>query len=596
MRLLELKIVPEVDTGWGSHRLQFGDDITQLYGPNGCGKTPVIHSIAFALGYPVRFREDIMEHCASVSLKVVHRDIVAVFNRDFKPGFCIQVRTSQMQQTETFYSEADFSRFFFDFVGIPFPTLTDLRNNPAQPYVSTFLPLFYVDQDTGYTQAYKSPSSFLKDQYAEMVRLAIGVPPKHSYDEKKLILEKKSELSSTDRAIVDKEKLLLALVEEVDSTLGTAEDIERRLLELRGHLDELRTSRDTFATANSALSDMLFSRRRDLRSLELEINDLKQRINDFGKIRGEIDGEINTLSLNEESKRLFSSFQDICANPECGLFLQSSESYGKSLLYLRDQMKDLDRNTEFLNVRLLGLVAQAAEVTEDIAGLTARVEKEAEADGSGALIEAISEATSKIIDLQAEKMKVLRLERERALFQDLASKRNKLHDDIAALSGGANEVDIRQLEFKARYRKKIIEWLDVLSTKNLSRNISFDSDFEPVFGTEKINQFSGSTLLRAVLAVRAAFFELYLASDIASIKFLIFDTPRQQDIEAEHFGAFLNKLKKLVNGTKAQVIFSTTEYRYDAQASDVEWTPQYEGEEQNMFLGTIEQLKNSRAN
>lgn len=50
MKLIELKIHPSGKDGWGSKNLVFASDITQLYGPNGSGKTPVIHSIAFALG------------------------------------------------------------------------------------------------------------------------------------------------------------------------------------------------------------------------------------------------------------------------------------------------------------------------------------------------------------------------------------------------------------------------------------------------------------------------------------------------------------------------------------------------------------------
>lgn len=50
MKLISLKIVPVNPNGWGSPELKFANDITELYGPNGCGKTPVIHSIAFALG------------------------------------------------------------------------------------------------------------------------------------------------------------------------------------------------------------------------------------------------------------------------------------------------------------------------------------------------------------------------------------------------------------------------------------------------------------------------------------------------------------------------------------------------------------------
>ncbi|MEW8287087.1 MAG: hypothetical protein AB2697_13955 [Candidatus Thiodiazotropha endolucinida] len=120
--------------------------------------------------------------------------------------------------------------------------------------------------------------------------------------------------------------------------------------------------------------------------------------------------------------------------------------------------------------------------------------------------------------------------------------------------------------------------------------MSIDASFNVIFGSEKLSQFSGSTLLRTVLAIKAAFFESYLARELKSIEFLIFDTPKQHDIESEHFAAFIRKLKELAQDKDVQVIFSTTEYHYDTQENDIEWNPPFEGEEQNMFLGTLSQL------
>ena len=60
---------------------------------------------------------------------------------------------------------------------------------------------------------------------------------------------------------------------------------------------------------------------------------------------------MKTLSLNEEARGVFTSFQEICRTPNCGLFLGSAESYGKNLLYLKDQIKDLERNSQRAEIR-----------------------------------------------------------------------------------------------------------------------------------------------------------------------------------------------------------------------------------------------------
>lgn len=194
MKLIELKIHPSGKDGWGSKDLVFASDITQLYGPNGAGKTPVIHSIAFALGYPVRYRDDIMAKCSSVSLTVEHEEDFFTFERSFSDKFHIEVSERGSNETHVFYNEQEISEYLFSRLGLSPLALTTNKNEPTYPYISTFLPLFYIDQDAGYTSAYKPPGSFIKDQYAEMIRLGIGIAPKHSFEAKRFLIEKKKNL------------------------------------------------------------------------------------------------------------------------------------------------------------------------------------------------------------------------------------------------------------------------------------------------------------------------------------------------------------------------------------------------------------------
>ena len=90
-----------------------------------------------------------------------------------------------------------------------------------------------------------------------------------------------------------------------------------------------------------------------------------------------------------------------------------------------------------------------------------------------------------------------------------------------------------------------------------------------------------------MLAVKAAFFEVCLARGAKGIEFIIFDTPRQQDMEEVHFAEFLTKLKSLVSQGDAQLIFSTTEYHYEMASNDKEWRPEFPGDEHAMFLGRV---------
>lgn len=590
MRLIELSVRPVENTGWGSHPLIFGEDITQLYGPNGCGKTPVIHSIAYAMGYPVRFRDDIIEHCESVALKAVHNGKEISIVRKIDSNFHTECSVTTEDDVHHFYNELDMSKFLFEFLGLPSIALTSISNQPTYPYISAFLPLFYVDQDSGYTNAYKAPSSFIKDQYAEMIRLSLDIPAMHSYEDKRSLIGKRAELDAVNTDIVRSRKFIDKLVEQSGADLQNVAEINSKIALLVEGLDYLRSSHDATSSIDFALSNRVNEKLGEKRNVDFKIRDLESRISDFGKINEEIETEINTLSLNEEARRQFSSFNDICSNPNCELFLNSSESYGKNLLYLRDQMKDLDRNTVYQETRLGELREQSGELTEDIISLRRSIEQSQEAETSETLVNAISEMSRSIFDLQRTKEIALQIEVEQNSISEASERRKLLQNDIASMASGPNEVDLRVTAFRTQYRKKLVEWLDVLSTKNVSREITIDSDFNVLFGLERLSQFSGSTLLRAVLALKAAFFEVYLSKEKSPIEFMIFDTPRQHDIESEHFAAFIGRLKSLVSGKSAQIVFSTTEYHYENQDGDVEWTPTYPGSEQNMFLGTIEQL------
>lgn len=588
MNLLELSIEPNGLNGWGSRVLEFGKDITQLYGPNGCGKTPVLHSIAYALGYPVQYREDISSNCELVILKAVHGGTIIELRRKIGGDFHLECTQSDQNETRTFYNQKDMSAYLFDFLGLSASTLTSIKNEPTPPYISNFLPLFYIDQDSGYSSAYKPPSSFIKDQYAEMVRLSLGVPAKNSYERKRLLIEKKVELKRTDTNIVNNEHFLEHLINEREESGRTSQQLESELERLRNELEELRFSQNTTNGADSAINSLIQEKISQKREFDKRVRDLEERISGFSKIKNEIEVEINTLSLNEEARRLFTSFNDICSNPSCKLFLSSSESYGKNLLYLRDQTKDLDRNSKYQKILIDDLIVQSKKLGEEIEEMRASLSSEKPENSTDGLVNAISQLTRSIIDIQREKEIVERIEAEKSNYVELLNKRDRLHNDIAAMDSGGPSTDLRVLDFRAEFREKLKEWLDILSTKNVSRDISIDADFGVLFGSEKVSQFSGSTLLRVVLAMKAAFFDIYISKGTQHIGFMIFDTPRQHDIEAEHFAAFIQRLKKTVKNSPCQVVFSTTEYHYNSQENDVEWVPPFPGIEQNMFLGVMD--------
>ncbi|WP_214347240.1 hypothetical protein [Pseudomonas congelans] len=134
------------------------------------------------------------------------------------------------------------------------------------------------------------------------------------------------------------------------------------------------------------------------------------------------------------------------------------------------------------------------------------------------------------------------------------------------------------------------EWLDILNSKNISRDIRIDSDLKPILGTEKLGIIKGSSKARTVLAFHAALFELCTNDPLSPFRVLVFDTPRQQEIHWEDLDAYIQALKAVALRNNAQVIFSTTSYQYTIdQNTDKEWLPKFTGDEQPMYLGKVGQ-------
>jgi hypothetical protein len=588
MKLASIKIEGRKPAGWESAELVFGRYITELFGPNGCGKTPVIQSIAFALGYPIRYRDDILANCESVSLtmKEPSGELLAIRRRIGLP-FDLEVIDAGGGARQAFYNERDYSQFLVRRFGFAFPTLTTTGYEATVPYLSALLPIFYLDQDIGYTSAYKSPTTFIRDQYAEMSRLVFGLPPKHSFDVKKLTIEKKKRLETLDRLIVKKSEQIEGLTQGLGKLRRPLETVSNELLSTRQTLDKLKSSRGARSEAQVALDSVLYESKTLARQLRNEIVDLQSRVQSFNSIQNEIEIEVNTLSLNEEARRLFSSFKDICANAACGLFLGSSDSYGKSLLYLRDQIKDLERNNGRQSERIEALQLELETTERQIADLEKKQAQSGPVDDTAGLVDAIAELTRRIIDLQSERTTLDELGKAESEYVQLLNERKFVQDEIASMEGTAGASDLRALEIRSALRHRTQHWLDILQTKNVSREISVDADFDFQFGPEKLNQLHGSTLLRVVLAIRTAAFEVYARDESKRLRFLVLDTPRQQDIEKEPLARYISELKTLAVEKDAQIIFSTTDYHYECGEGDVQWSPMFDGVEQKMFLRPV---------
>ncbi|MEM7865755.1 hypothetical protein Q4Q82_12975, partial [Morganella morganii] len=359
--------------------------------------------------------------------------------------------------------------------------------------------------------------------------------------------------------------------------------LDSQINELKEELDELKESGSVKNDAISGIDTLIYNYKKSIKELKVKSRDLEKRNVSLGKIKDEINIEINTLNLNEEAKRIFISFEEICNSPSCGLFSKSTENYAKNLLYLKDQIKDIDRsiNTGGLNIenifsnisQLEFSMKQAQEIRKGII----------DNEGFSSIIETISTITARIFELQQEKEKLVNLERAESIYIESLNRRDLILDRKESIDKTVINLP-KLIKIKNQLRESYIKWLDIMNISNVSRNISFRDDFIPILGNETIEQLKGSTKVRAILAYRASLIETIAINCQKTFEFIILDTPKQHEIHHEDIDNFMRNMKLLSENYKFQVVFSSTEYLFSCDENDCLWEPKYPGEKHNMFL------------
>jgi len=590
LRLKSLQIEPLGESGWESPLLEFGHRTTMLFAPNSSGKTPIIRALASALGFPNSFRNEILEKCKAVVLHAESEGRPLTVRRVFgaKNNEFYATIDFDGEQTEH-HSEGSFSVALFKLLGLKPPRLVSNKGEEAQPYISTLLPVFYLIQGFGYSAAYRSPNPFIEDQFAEMVRFAFGLNPKHSYEVKKSLIEEKSAFEAQTRKIVAAQRVLEYQGRGVNDSAAHQEVLRRTSEDLSRQIDALRASVDAKGSASSTLAGMLRQKEVQIRARQMELFDLQNRVAGIETIRAEIDGEVKTLGLNEEARRVFTSFQEICRMPNCGLFLGSTESYGKNLLYLKDQIKDLERNALRAEIRVEQLQERLDELGIERQTLVDSLELPT-TSGVDQLVTAVQALTKQLVDVQSELGRIEALKDERSKLFKLEQERDRIQDRIDGLSN-TGRVDNDFNKLRLTLRELTVKWMQTLVTQNVSTNIDIDLNLRFKFGGDTLETIGGgSTTIRLVLAIHAALLEAYLSDKSRPFRFLILDTPKQEELHTADLAQYLQELEKMCEANNAQLLLSSTEYDHSTGPKDKRWLPAYRGPDKPMYLGTRENL------
>jgi hypothetical protein len=481
-------------------------------------------------------------------------------------------------------------------LGIPERQLAGIGNSVIPPYMGVLLPLFWIDQDLGWRNLY-SPlhtNNFVRDQGEEVIRWALGVPAKHRAVDKSAFARARTARDSINELIQVKRNTVAELrgSSAPGTILGSREEAVARREALLADLRTRTSVLEVLAQSNTALDERLSAElaRRDAAKFALDA--ATRRLTTLNRIAQEIRAEVYILETNEVAA---DAFRTLCGNEACQFFRRPEESYGRKLLYLKDQLKDFGSSSAALEADVQHLRDELAEHETRVS--RARDEKQSgiASTRAGQLVPAIDAITKELSEVNLRLEQLDRLEKERKQLEELITREQKASAAVDELrpAGGGRSDQGRATEARATLGACFEEWLRTLRTQNVDSKVAFDGDFRLLLGAERFSEsssYSGSTRTRIVLAFHAAMIEASLKIGGNHPGFLVLDAPKQHELHANDLGAFVERFREmsLALNEPVQLVIAATEQDFVAdELADSIVRPRYGTRDRPRFFGSM---------
>ena len=588
VRLQSFQYLPRGASGWGSGLLAFGDVFTAIQGANGTGKTPIIKGVVQGLGHELELPPDVQERCEFAQTTLLVDGQSVVLTRRLGVDFDLTIDKGSSRQV--FKKQTEYAKWFLTLFSQESPTLTGKQNQSAELYANVLLPAIWVDQDHGWTTDYWTPANrnFIQDQRQEVVRFLLGLQPRHPFRSRTEFDAAKQSLERTERAI----EMQRFIVERLRTNEHLTDNEEPRLLERRAQLRrELEANSGVIEAVRSAAA--FFDR--EIADLEAQRDELIARGDELTKRKGqlslvlsELNGEEDILTANVQATDLLRQF---CGRDGCEMFSTSERSFGRSLLFLKDQIKDLTTSNRDLGRDVDSIRKQIVALEATLAAKKNERERTVNASPQGEIMGKLGALTKEVVDVELRIARLQQYAAEQAKFERLLDQREQA---VAAVvenrptgARGASAVeDARQMLSDAMQ-----QWLVALGTQNM-KVANFDDDFVLYVDDAKFattTHQSGSTRTRIVLAFHAALLEVSLLRGGNHPGWLLFDAPKQHELSQADFDRYTDRLLSLAtqHPGRVQVVFSVADLKTQFQSGDEVWMPAFMIEGNPRFLGPI---------
>lgn len=596
MTLLELEVLPNGEEGWTSGPWAFGERTTLLLGPNGSGKTPLIKLLSSCLGQPVELPPDVVSRCAAARLTVRSEGQKVVVTRQLTSEPQVSVEFPGEEPREI-ADDRELSALMLKLIGVSERKFVGLRGELVPPYISVLAPVFIVDQDQGWTVPYARHErhNFVRDQREEMVRWVLDLPGRHAPVDRGEYQSVKLHLASLQEQIGIKRRTVEALLEGTSE--ATLPDTVERLVLRRSALQELLSVEYLALTPARAVDDVVTADAAKLMqersALALQLEGMERRLARFATTQRATEAELAVLADNEIAADAFRHF---CGNENCQFFRKPEESYGRRLLYLKDQLKDFQTGLSTAQKETGLLRSRLKDVEERIAALqqaAISIQRERPEDG---LARRIKQYATELADVNARLRDLERIEEERKQLEALVLREEAANVRLSELRprGAGGRDRERLLDARARLALALSEWMEVLRTPNVSRDVTIDENLRILLGGERFanqSHHSGSTRTRIVLAYHAALLETSLALGGHHPRLLLLDAPRQHELAARDLQEFTRRFCERFGSGPAPVQLVITATDRDVvppDCLDQMWEPPFVSEGVRHFFGRSE--------
>jgi hypothetical protein len=591
VRLQSFQYLPRGAEGWGSRLLHFGDMFTAVQGPNGSGKTPIMKGIIQGLGHEVELPPDVLARCEFAETKLAVDGVPVTLTRRLGDDF--EMRMDNGEERHVFTSQAEYAKWFIALFSADPPTLTN-KQSPPHPvglYPTVLLPGLWVDQDLGWTTDYWTPANrnFIQDQRQEVIRYLVGLPPRHPFRARTKYDAAKDSLERTERAL-DMQRFM---VERLRTNEQLADDEEPRLVDRRA---QVRLELDANSEVMEALRSATSFFDREIGALEARRNELAMRWSALTKRKGqlslvlsELDGEEDILIANVQSTDLLRQF---CGREGCQMFATSERSFGRSLLFLKDQIKDVKASGRDLSRDVDIIDQQLAELDAALAAKRTERQQAVNASPHADVMSKLGALTKEVVEVELRLAKFQQYATEKHKFERLLDQREQAVAAVMAarptgVKGASAADDARQMLSDAMQ-----QWLVTLGTQN-TKSAHFDEDFVLYVDGAKFattTHQSGSTRTRIVLAFHATLLEVSLARGGNHPGWLLFDAPKQHELSQTDFDAYAERLQVLAakHPGRVQVVFSVADLKTQFQPGDEVWMPTFMIDGNPRFLGPVD--------